>query len=92
MLHPLRTILEEIVLQGLTDFEKHVSVNPWMTEYLVKVFSRAMHFTGQPSNGPPLPLQLSLDEVSYVKSGVGLRCDIFVRHGRFYYQETYSFL
>ena len=56
MLHPLRAILEEIVLQGLTDFEKHVSINPWMMEYLVKVFSRTMHFASQPSNGPPLPL------------------------------------
>ena len=84
MLHPLRTIPKEIVLQCLTDFEKHVRINPRMTEYLVKVFSRAMHFTSQPGNGPPLPMQLSLNKVPYVKSGVGLRYDIFVRHGHFY--------
>ena len=61
---PFRAELEKITIQSLTDFEKHVSVNPWMLKNLVKVLSRAMHFTGQPSNGSALPMQLSLDESS----------------------------
>ena len=52
MLHPLRAILEEIVLQGLTDFKKHVSINPWMMEYLVKSISAIVERQSADSKDP----------------------------------------
>ena len=34
-LYLLRTILEEVVLQGLADLEEHVGVDPWVAEDLI---------------------------------------------------------
>lgn len=52
------------MIQGTTDLEQHVGVDPRMTKYFIEVFASAMHFAGQPSDGAALFGQLGLDTLA----------------------------
>ena len=55
------------MIQGLTDFEKHVGVDPGLAKDLVKVFSSAVYFASQPGNGATLMRKLVFDALAYVE-------------------------
>ena len=66
-LETLGTHLEKVVIQGFANLEKQVGVDPFVAKHLIKVFARAVHLRGQPSDASTLPRQFGLDEFPHVE-------------------------
>ena len=82
---PVGADLEEVIVQGIADFEKDIGVDPFAAHDFVKVFAGVADLMRQPGDTPPLPRKLRLDGLSDVKGSdrgfVVVHCSI--RFGTF---------
>lgn len=64
---PVGADFEEIVVEGIADFEEDIGVNPFATHDFVEVLAGVADLLRQPGDGPPLPHQLGSDALPDMK-------------------------
>lgn len=64
---PVGTDFEEIVVEGVADFEENIGVNPFAAHDFVEVLAGVADLLRQPCDGPPLPRKFGSDKLPDVK-------------------------
>ena len=72
---PVGAGFEEVIVEGVADFEERVGVNPFAAHDFVEVLAGAADLLRQPCDAPSLPRKLLLDKPSDVK---GFNRGVFV--------------
>lgn len=64
---PVGADFEEIVVEGVADFEKYIGVNPFAAHDFVEVLAGVADLLRQPGDGPPLPREFGPYKLPDVK-------------------------
>lgn len=64
---PVGAGFEEIVVEGVADFEEDIGVNPFAAHDFVEVLAGVADLLRQPGDGPPLPHEFGPDKLPDVK-------------------------
>lgn len=65
---PVGAGLEEVVVQGIADFEKDIGVDPFAAHDFVEVITGVANLLCQPGDASPLPREFRLDGLSDMKA------------------------